>query len=470
MEYVTGGTLHEKLDRRLSLTEVLDLVRPLAAALDYAHRQDVIHRDIKPSNVLLDDDGNPKLSDFGLARLMQGGEGLTRGPSVLGTPEYMAPEQALGRPADERSDLYALGVIVYQMLLGRIPFKADTPVGMLMAHIHEDVPPPSSIDPSLDPRLERVLIKALSKAPEKRHRKATEMVEELASPLAAPEPDVDAESAPTLETPPPAAVPDPAAAVDADQVVSKPKLEEDRISLDQARVLAIRHSRENTDFYGPRWARKELVWEVIDSEAGDDYFQVRLSYRPARRFWGQSGVELFTIDKTGSVELRQVLDEPTEGLRQLVNEPVQVMGLRFPLIGLALLIVVAIGAAVLLTSGEKGEEGASTAAGAVSLRLTPGEPGQLVSADGDVTVDVVVGSVDRAARLWLQPMKPEQFPAALPAGFAPSQKVFDLSVASDQITTGSFSFSKSITISVRLSAQGRLGRRRRGIQRGYSPL
>ena len=113
--------------REDDLVDVMSYVVPLASALDYAHGQGVIHRDIKPSNVLLDADDRPILSDFGLARMMEGSVGLTRGDSVIGTPEYMSPEQALGRPADKRSDLYALGIIVYQMLLGQTPFKSDTP-------------------------------------------------------------------------------------------------------------------------------------------------------------------------------------------------------------------------------------------------------------------------------------------------------------------------------------------------------
>ena len=101
MEYVTGGTLHDRLGGRLPLPDVLDLITPVADALTYAHSQSIIHRDIKPANVLLDAEGRPKLSDFGLARMLEGGSGLTRPDSLLGTPEYMAPEQAMGRPADQ---------------------------------------------------------------------------------------------------------------------------------------------------------------------------------------------------------------------------------------------------------------------------------------------------------------------------------------------------------------------------------
>ena len=128
MKYVTGGTLLDRIGSRLPMAQVLGLIAPVGEALAYAHRQGVVHRDIKPANVLLDEDGRPKLSDFGLARMLEGSSGLTQANSVLGTPEYMAPEQALGRTADQRSDLYSLGIIIYQMLLGQTPSTARPPL------------------------------------------------------------------------------------------------------------------------------------------------------------------------------------------------------------------------------------------------------------------------------------------------------------------------------------------------------
>ena len=179
MEHVTGGTLSDLLTEKVPLEEAVALIGPVAEALEYAHRQGIVHRDIKPSNVLIDDEGKPKLSDFGLARLMEGGANLTGGDAVLGTPEYMAPEQALGRKADQRSDLYALGVLIYQMLLGQTPFHADTPPETLMAHVHQPVPPPSTVDPDVDPRIEANLIKALAKDPDDRHESPTALIEAL---------------------------------------------------------------------------------------------------------------------------------------------------------------------------------------------------------------------------------------------------------------------------------------------------
>ena len=181
MEYVTGGTLSRHVTEALPLEDVLEWVSPVAQALDYAHSQSIIHRDIKPANVLVEASGKPKLSDFGLARLLQGSAGLTRKDAVLGTPAYMAPEQALGRPADQKSDLYSFGVIVYEMLVGQVPFRGGTATETLMAHIHQPVPPPTATDPHFDARLEAVLIRALSKDPVDRYETADELIQALSS-------------------------------------------------------------------------------------------------------------------------------------------------------------------------------------------------------------------------------------------------------------------------------------------------
>ena len=360
MEILTGGTLQEDIGKKVPLPQLLELVGPIASALDYAHSQGIAHRDIKPSNVLLDEEGNPKLSDFGLARLMQRSAGLTRGPSVLGTPEYMAPEQALGKPADEKSDIYALGIMVYQMLLGRIPFQKETPLETLMAHIHEEVPTPTSLDADLDPRIESVLLRVLAKEPGDRYETAVAFTDALAP--SPPKPDADGEappdgdadekmeSRPTVETPVPGSVEiDESKDQKADSAV---EVEASTISLDQARVVAIRHARENADFYGPRYSGRELVWEVQSSEEGEDYYQIRLSFRPARRFRGEPGVDLFTIDKTGSIELRQILDEPVES-RRLVAPVIA---------GASLVGVVAVAtvALALFTGGSSGGESTPT--------------------------------------------------------------------------------------------------------------
>ena len=183
MEHVTGGTLVDRLDQPLEISEALGFTRPLGEALQYAHGQGVIHRDIKPSNVLLDEAGRPILADFGLARMLEGSAYLTQGGEVLGTAEYMAPEQALGRQADQRSDMYSLGIVVYQMVVGHTPFKADTPSATLMAHIHQPVPRPEGLDPAVAPRLEPVLMRALAKEADDRFQSPLELTEALESVL-----------------------------------------------------------------------------------------------------------------------------------------------------------------------------------------------------------------------------------------------------------------------------------------------
>ena len=147
----------------------MDLASTVAEALESAHRESIVHRDIKPSNILLDGDGKPMLADFGLARMLEESAGLTGSNLALGTPEYMAPEQALGLPADQRSDLYALGVILYRMLLGQTPFRAGTALATMMAHVHLPPPPPRSLDPDIDPRLDAILLKTLAKDPDDRY-------------------------------------------------------------------------------------------------------------------------------------------------------------------------------------------------------------------------------------------------------------------------------------------------------------
>lgn len=183
MKYIEGRTLKALMERSetgVSLSEILRILPPLAEALDYAHRQGVLHRDIKPSNIILDKDGTPYLTDFGLARLAQLGESTLSSDVLLGTPHYISPEQGQGqRDLDHRTDLYSFGVVVYELLVGRVPFSADTPFAVIHDHIYRPVPLPSSLNPEIPPAVEKVLLKALSKAPTDRYPSAMALVQAL---------------------------------------------------------------------------------------------------------------------------------------------------------------------------------------------------------------------------------------------------------------------------------------------------
>lgn len=198
MEYVTGGTLHDRLDRPLDVPEVLDFISPVAEALSYAHAKGIIHRDIKPANILLDPEGKPKISDFGLARMLEGSPELTRRGTVVGTPEYMAPELAQGRRADERSDVYALGIVIYQMLFGRTPFRAATPADTLRAHIEQPLPLPAALGPAAVPGLDTFLSRALAKDPDHRYQTPGDLAQAVASLSARSRPGADAQSEATI--------------------------------------------------------------------------------------------------------------------------------------------------------------------------------------------------------------------------------------------------------------------------------
>ncbi|HET8628106.1 MAG TPA: protein kinase [Thermomicrobiales bacterium] len=188
MPFVRGGTLKERLERGpLERAEALGYLGQMAAALDYAHAHGLIHRDVKPANMLLDGRGRLFLSDFGIAKALEGAEGLTRTGVGVGTPEYMAPEQAQGH-ADARSDFYALGIILYQMLTGQVPYRGNSTVEVLMKHLQEPVPllPLRAVNPALPPRIEGVIQRALAKNPNDRYQSGQALVDAASEALAAP--------------------------------------------------------------------------------------------------------------------------------------------------------------------------------------------------------------------------------------------------------------------------------------------
>ncbi|MFZ5903219.1 MAG: serine/threonine protein kinase [Chloroflexota bacterium] len=177
MEYLPGGTLKQKLgDGCMSWQESLRLLIPIAQALNYAHANKIVHRDIKPSNILITQTGEPMLSDFGIAMILEDETttDLTASGVGPGTPEYMAPEQGMGQ-TDERADIYALGIVLYQMVTGRVPFRADTPMAILLKKSQEPLPRPRQFVPSLPMSIENLLIKMLARDPEHRYQTARDV-------------------------------------------------------------------------------------------------------------------------------------------------------------------------------------------------------------------------------------------------------------------------------------------------------
>lgn len=180
MRFIEGQTLKDVLtDQRLGTKQIFDILRPVADALGYAHSRGVLHRDVKPSNVLIDPEGNVYLADFGLARLGHSGESTLSQEMIIGSPQYISPEQGKGEQADERSDLYSLAVVVYEMFTGRVPFTGDTPYTTILGHINDPLPPPRQYNPNMSPAVEQVIVKALAKDKDKRFRNVREFMRAL---------------------------------------------------------------------------------------------------------------------------------------------------------------------------------------------------------------------------------------------------------------------------------------------------
>ena len=180
MQLLEGVTLDQWLLNRgpMPVAMAVQVVRQVGSALDYAHRQGIVHRDIKPSNIMISPDGHATVMDFGLVRAGEGSK-LTRSGMVVGTPEYMAPEQALGETIDSRTDMYSVGVVIYRMLTGEVPFVRSTSMATAYAHVHE--PPPSlrSLRPDLPKAVEAVVLKALAKRPADRYQTGDQLAADL---------------------------------------------------------------------------------------------------------------------------------------------------------------------------------------------------------------------------------------------------------------------------------------------------
>jgi serine/threonine-protein kinase len=186
MRYMAGGSLADRIQRgALSLLDAANILQRLGATLDHAHAQGIIHRDLKPGNILFDEYNNAYISDFGIAKLTQSSTRITSS-GIIGTPTHMSPEQAQGEEVDGRSDIYSLGVILFEMLSGHTPFEATTPLGMALKHAIEPPPRILGINPNLPPGVDAVIKKVLEKEPKHRYRSGTEFADAFLGTLAQP--------------------------------------------------------------------------------------------------------------------------------------------------------------------------------------------------------------------------------------------------------------------------------------------
>ncbi len=180
MELIEGRTLNDIIEDEapMNYRKVIDISKQVASALKVAHKNKIIHRDVKPHNIMITNDGIVKLADFGIARAVNDAT-LSTGSKIVGSVHYFSPEQARGNYVDERSDIYSLGIVMYEMLTGRVPFDGDNPVTVALKHINEEITPPHEIVEGIPPALERCVMKATSKYQTNRYSSAEELIEEL---------------------------------------------------------------------------------------------------------------------------------------------------------------------------------------------------------------------------------------------------------------------------------------------------
>jgi serine/threonine-protein kinase len=182
MEYLPGGSLKDRINSRgaLPARTAAEVALQIAEALKAAHERDVVHRDIKPHNILVTETGDLKVTDFGIARAATSST-MTRTGSIMGTAHYISPEQAMGEPAGPQSDLYSLGIVLYEMLTGELPFDAETPIGIAMKHVNSPPTPPSQVDSSIPEGLDAITYRLMSKNPEERYPDEYELIDDLES-------------------------------------------------------------------------------------------------------------------------------------------------------------------------------------------------------------------------------------------------------------------------------------------------
>ncbi len=185
MEYVEGGTLKDRLKHALPVPEAAGYIMQAADGLECAHENGIIHRDVKPANILLRKDGHLLLSDFGIAKLLEGATNLTRVGTGIGTPQYMSPEQGTGQAVDRRSDIYSLGIVFFHCLTGRVPFTADNPLSITIKHLHDPLPVERMVAVGVPNPIVQVVLKMTAKNAGERYQSASEVVDALAQALEA---------------------------------------------------------------------------------------------------------------------------------------------------------------------------------------------------------------------------------------------------------------------------------------------
>lgn len=180
MELIEGRPLSDIIaeEAPMEYRKVIDITRQVASALSVAHKNKIIHRDVKPHNIMITEDGTAKLADFGIAKAVNDAT-LSTGSKVIGSVHYFSPEQARGNYVDERSDIYSLGIVMYEMLTGKVPFDGDNPVTVALKHINEEITPPSDLVSGIPPQLERAVLKCANKFQTNRYASANELIEDL---------------------------------------------------------------------------------------------------------------------------------------------------------------------------------------------------------------------------------------------------------------------------------------------------